>query len=125
MPAEIGRFPGHCNSCGGRPELVIQIDLKPVMLRLDRIERLVRKEGKLIMTDIHGEIAEQLTPVLDAVQAVDTNVARALTDFANKVAPKLSDDEKAEFAGLAQNLLDLNAQIDVADPQPTEPPVEG
>lgn len=106
--------------------MVIVVDLRvepdgrlaEVLRRLDRIERLIRTEGNLIMSDIHDEIREAVAPVLAQLEALDADVARELTDFANKVAPKLTDDEKAQFAALAQRLTDLDASVNAADPAP-------
>lgn len=77
-----------------------------------------------IMTDIHDEIAAAIGPVVDAVSAVSADVARELADFANQVAPKLTDEEKAQFASLAQKLTDLDASVNAVDPAPA-PPADG
>lgn len=107
--------------------------LDSIVHSLARIERklgtVIEKENQISM-DIHEEIAAAVGPVLAAVSAVSNDVAAALANFANKVAPKLSDDEKAEFAGLAQQLLDLDASVKAADPgdgstpTPEEPSAE-
>jgi phage host-nuclease inhibitor protein Gam len=118
VPAEIGRFPGYCDHCGGRPELVIQVDFEPVLRRLANLERLVRKEGTLIMSDIHAEIAEQVQTVITALDAEDADLARELADFASVVAPHLTDDEKAQFGSLVQKLVDHTSEIDAVDAPP-------
>jgi len=99
-----------------------------ILNRLARIEHLlvlvvraVLTEGERIMTDIHGELATMLSDLTDKIAQVDTDLSRELADFAAQVAPKLSDDEKAQFAGIAQKLTDFTASIDTADPAPAPP----
>lgn len=117
--------PAHCSHCGKPLVVIVEIDDGPVIEHLRRIEHLIRNQGREISMDIHEEIAEAVGPVLAAVFAVSTDVAQALADFANQVAPKLSDDEKAQFAGLAQQLLDLDSTVKAADPgDGSTPPVE-
>jgi hypothetical protein len=120
--AELARYPGRCANpdCRHELELVVVVDLTAIEMRLAALERLVRSLGGKIMGDIHTEIHEAIQPVLDAVDAVSTDVARELADFAALVAPKLSDEEQAQFAGLAQRLLDLDAAVNAADPAPVD-----
>jgi hypothetical protein len=124
---EHSRHPIACPGCGGQREIVIVVDLTAVEQRLARIERLVRTERSNIVSDIHDEIAEAVGPVRDAVARVSVDVADAFTRLANKLAPKLTDAEKAEFAALSQSLLDLDATANAAgvDEAPDAPVDEG
>ncbi len=78
-------------------------------------------QGALV-TDIHDELNEALQPVLDAVDALDTDLARELADFSASLSPKLTQDEKDRFAGLASRLVAFTASIDAADPAPVVEP---
>jgi hypothetical protein len=111
-----------CRQCRSELELdlVVVIDLDATNARLDRMERLIKTEGKQITMTINDEIDAALAPVVAAVDAVSTDVARELADFAAVVAPKLSDDEKARFASIAQKLTDLDTSVNAADPAPAE-----
>lgn len=92
-----------------------------ILRRFDRLERLIINEGKITMS----ELTDQLAQVLAAVDAVDTNVARELADFANTIGGKLSDDERAQFAAITTKLANINVNVDAVDPQPATPPVDG
>jgi len=114
--------------CGSSHEIVLEFtDLEAAMkTHFDRLERLIRKEGAIIVDQINTEIDAALQPIVDAVSAVSVDVAQELVDFAAKVAPKLTDDEKETFAGIASNLLALDATVKAADPgTPVTPPADG
>lgn len=110
--------------CTGHDEQLdaVQHSLQHLLAEVAGVKRLARailtKEGTIV-NDIHAEIAEALQPVVDAVSTVSVDVAQELTDFANQIAPKLSDDEKAQFAGIATSLLNLDATVKAADPGST------
>lgn len=132
LAAKGGHFTTVCNQCGWHAELTLVVDLAPVredLLDIKRMLSTIKNQGRKVLMDIHAEIAEAIAPVVAAVSAVSTDVARELVDFANAIAPKLSDDEKAQFASIAQALTDLDTSVKTADPEtppadPGTPPVD-
>lgn len=84
---------------------------------------LAATKGQL-MTDFHGELGTALDQIISAIDEVDTDLSRELADFATSVAPKLSDDERAKLASIAQRLLDADSSINAADPAVTTPAPE-
>lgn len=132
LAAKGGHFTTVCRSCGNHAELTLVVDLQPLREDLRSIKQMlgiIEHEGRKIRMDIHQEIAEAIAPVVAAVATVSTDVARELVDFANAIAPKLSDDEKAQFASIAQALTDLDTSVTTADPEtppadPETPPAD-
>jgi uncharacterized protein YoxC len=102
--------------------------LDRIIASLDRVERdlatIITKENTLMET-IHDDIAASFGPVVDAVSQVSTDVATALADLALQLAPRMTDEEKARFAGVAQQLLDLDATVKAADPGDGSTPPAG
>lgn len=100
-----------------------------IMTRLNRLDiQLTRFNvllNRVITTEgvIMSELSDALASTLAAVEAVDTNVARELQDFADRVGGKLSDEDRAQFAAIAQKLVDINTSVDTADP--ATPPADG
>lgn len=106
----------------GTAKIIIEIkviDTDGVMAILDRIDRMEDR----IMTQV-GDFREELDPALqglhDQIVDVDADLARELVDFANKVAPKLDQNELDQLGALAQKLTDFKTNIDAVDqPAPT------
>lgn len=69
-----------------------------------------------IMTDFHTELDAALASVVTQIDAVDADLARELADFAARVSPSLSDDERTQLASILQRTTALDVSINAADP---------
>jgi hypothetical protein len=115
-----------CEGHEGRIEAVhhgqqqILIALRAVAIRLNRIERLIRTEGKQM-----SEIDDRLAAYGAQFDEFTTDLGRELADLTNAVAGNLTDAQRAQFDALSQKLTDAKLAVDTADPAPapTEPTV--
>jgi hypothetical protein len=77
------------------------------------------------MSAIMSELDDNLAQVKSALDSHDAELSRLITDFGNRVAGKLDDAEKQQFADIVNRLAAQDAVIEQADPntpaQPTDP----